>query len=96
MATIEVDSEPGGAEVLADKKLLGKTPLKLAMPISDLPVTFELKLSGYRKLTKQVVITGNRVIDLPLEKAPVASSPHEPSHHHGSGSDTGLMRPDDL
>ena len=102
MANVEIDSDPAGAEVYADKKLVGKTPAKLSLPISDLPVTFELKLAGYKKVTKQVVVSGNRIVEVPLERtaavvAPQTQTTHHRGSNHGAGSsDTGLMSPDDL
>jgi hypothetical protein len=90
-ATLKIESEPEGAEILADKKPIGRTPQTLRMPISDLPVVFELRLPGYRKQTRQVVVTGNAVLHVPLERErPVVPVP-VPRHE---GSDTGLMRPE--
>jgi serine/threonine-protein kinase len=103
LANVEIDSEPPGADVTVDKKLVGKTPAKLELPVSDLPVAFELHLPGYRKKTKQVIVSGNSVVDVPLEREPasgytptVGHGPH--GGHKGSGSqqDTGLMNPEDM
>jgi tRNA A-37 threonylcarbamoyl transferase component Bud32 len=83
MAVVVIDSVPQGAELFgADKKSLGKTPVRLSLPISDTPIDFELRLGGYRRKPKQVTVTGNTVIQIPLERAP-AAVPHHPS---GSGS----------
>jgi serine/threonine protein kinase len=99
MALVVIDSVPQGAEVYdADKKLLGKTPARLELPISDAPVTLDLKLPGYRKKQKQITVTGNVVVQVPLEKAPAGHSNQRP--RGGSDSDsncpTCLMSPDDL
>jgi serine/threonine protein kinase len=97
-AHLSIDSIPSGATVTgSDGELLGKTPLKIEWPRSDLPVTFELRLSGYKKKQKQTVVNGNTALRIELERAAT-------SRHHGSGADSGagktgsgdngLMRPD--
>jgi len=92
-AVIVIDSTPQGAEVFgSNKQSLGKTPLHLTLPISDLPQTFDLRLTGYKKKTKQIVVTGNAVIPVPLDKL-VAPNP---AHKKGPKNNDGLMRPDDL
>jgi hypothetical protein len=98
MATVLIDSAPQGAEVIGpDKKVLGKTPAKLSLPVSQSPMTFELRLAGYRKKTRDVVVAGNTVIDIPLERAPVAvpagsAATHKGSGHHSTGDE--LERPE--
>jgi serine/threonine-protein kinase len=95
MAIVVIDSAPQGAEVIGpDRKPLGKTPAKLTLPVSQAPQTFELRLPGYRKKTRDLVVTGNTVITIPLEKAPVVVVPsHRGSAaHHNSGDD--LERPE--
>lgn len=82
MAVVLIDSTPPGAEVFGpDNKSVGKTPVKLQLPISDLPHEYELRLAGYRKKTKQIVVTGNTMVSVPLERAPVI--------HKGGGKGTG-------
>jgi serine/threonine-protein kinase len=93
-ASVVIDSSPQGAEVIGpDKKVLGKTPARLTLPVSDLPQTFELKLSGYRHKTEKVVVTGNTVVNIPLERAPVViqQPTHRGSAHHSGADD--LERP---
>jgi eukaryotic-like serine/threonine-protein kinase len=98
MALVVIDSTPEGAEVVGpDKKSIGKTPAKLSLPVSDLPLRYELTLPGYRKKQYEVVVSGNTVINVPLERAPVIS--HPPGGHKGSavkhhGDDDGLERPE--
>jgi hypothetical protein len=66
-----IDSTPPGAEVFGpDKKSLGKTPLKLDLPISDLPLTFELRLAGYRKKSKDLIVRNNTMVHVPLDRLP--------------------------
>lgn len=79
-----------------DGKSVGKTPARVTLPISDLPQQFELRLSGYKKKQKQIVVTGNAVVDVALDRAPATGggTSHKGSGH--KGSDNGLMRPDDL
>ena len=70
IAHLSIDSVPPGAVVAGpDGEVLGKTPLKLDWPISDLPVTFELRLAGYKKKQKQTVINGNTALHIELERA---------------------------
>ena len=93
MAVVMVDSVPPGAEIFGpDNKLLGRTPVKLSLPISRQSVSYELRLAGYRKKTTQLVVTENTVIEVPLEKLPVITS-HPPSPHNGSST---VHHPDDL
>jgi serine/threonine-protein kinase len=93
-ALVVIDSTPQGAEVFGpDKESLGKTPAHVTLPISDLPLTFELRLAGYKKKTKQIIVTGNTVISVPLDKASTGGST---THKKGSGNSNELMRPDDL
>jgi serine/threonine protein kinase len=91
-ATVELDTDPSGAEVMgADKKSLGKTPLKLELPLSTTPVFFDLTLPGYRKKTKAVVVAGNTVIQVPLERVPAAQP--LPRRQHPAGTND-LMVPE--
>jgi tRNA A-37 threonylcarbamoyl transferase component Bud32 len=100
MARLSIDSAPTGASVTGpDGELLGKTPLKIEWPISDLPVTFELRLGGYKRKLKQTVVNGNTALRVELERAPVVrrvvpapSAGSAGSQRAGSAAD-GLMRP---
>jgi serine/threonine-protein kinase len=106
-AHLSIDSAPTGASVIGpDGAALGKTPLKLEWPISDLPVTFELRLAGYRRKLKPTVVNGNTALRVELDRVPVvrhtagSGSPKRgPGPGSGSaksrGRDNGLMRPDD-
>jgi serine/threonine-protein kinase len=95
-AIIVIDSTPQGADVIGpDKQVVGKTPAQVTLPISDLPLTFELRLAGYKKKIKQVIVSGNTVISVSLDKAPSSNS-GSTTHKKGSGSGNELMRPDDL
>jgi hypothetical protein len=78
-----------------DGESLGRTPLKLDWPISDLPVTFELRLAGYKKKQKQTVVNSNTALHIELERAPVVRRNGNPggSPKPGSGGN-GLMRPE--
>jgi len=93
-AVIVIDSTPQGAEVFGpDKKSIGKTPVQVTLPISDLPLNFDLKLAGYKKKTRQIIVSGNGMISVPLDRAPAPTG----GTKKGSGKDdNGLMRPDDL
>ena len=70
-----IDSTPQGAEVFDhDGKSVGKTPVKLELPISDLPLEYELRLAGYKKKSKQIIVSGNTMVSVPLDRAPVIES----------------------
>ncbi|MDQ3366885.1 MAG: PEGA domain-containing protein, partial [Myxococcota bacterium] len=93
LAKIAIDSVPRGATVTApDGTVLGKTPLKLAWPVSTQEVVFELRAPGYRKKPTPMRVSGNTTILVELERAPRAAG------SRGSAapgpSDTGLMRPE--
>jgi serine/threonine-protein kinase len=92
-ATISIESKPPGAEVFGpDGKSLGKAPVKVTLPISDLPLEFELKLAGYKRKKKEIVVSGNAIVEVPLDRAAATGT----GTKKGSGNDNGLMRPDDL
>ncbi|MGE5185299.1 MAG: serine/threonine-protein kinase [Acidobacteriota bacterium] len=96
-ASVEIDSEPTGADLYGpDKKLVGKTPQKLTLEVSDLPLTFELHMAGYRKKTKQLLVSGNLVVSVPLERAPVVHGTTHKDTSNNKDNENSLMRPDDL
>jgi hypothetical protein len=89
-----------------DHKPLGKTPLSLDWPVSKDPVTFELRAPGYKKKTKQLVVGGNAVVHVELERLPIVQTGKTgqgtgktgQTNQTGKGSNSGhdgLMRPDD-
>jgi serine/threonine protein kinase len=43
---MEIDTEPSGASIYIDQKLLGKTPMRIPT-IKHHPITFRIQLSGY-------------------------------------------------
>ena len=87
VAVIVIDSTPQGADVIGpDKQLIGKTPARLSLPISDLPQVFEIRLAGFKKKTKEIIVTGNAVVSVELDRAPPIRK--------RSGNE--LMNPDDL
>jgi serine/threonine-protein kinase len=95
-AVIQIESTPSGAEIFGpDGKSIGKTPVKVTLPISDLPLEFELKLTGYKKKTKSIVVSGNAMVDVVLDRASSGGSRPKGSGAK-KGSDNGLMNPDDL
>ena len=93
LVQLSIDSMPSGATVLGPSgEALGKTPLKIDWPISDLAVTFELRLSGYRKKLRQTVVNSNTALHVELERVPPAH--HLPGPQRSTDGDNGLMRPD--
>ena len=85
LASVEIDSTPAGAEIFGpDEHSLGKTPAKLQLPITTDAVTYELRLAGYHKKTKQFVVTGNAIISIPLDRLPPVQTQapvHQPPRH---------------
>ena len=96
MAKLTITSTPEGATVLGpDGTDLGKTPVKLEWPISDQPVSFTLKLRGYRDSKKSVTVTSNTMI--PVELLRLQAKTNANGNGKGSGeTGNGLIRPDDL
>jgi serine/threonine protein kinase len=91
-AHLSIDSAPPGAAVTGPSgEALGKTPLKIEWPISDLPVAFELRLGGYKRKLKQTVVNGNTALRVELERAPVVRR-NSGSAKAGSAADA-LMPP---
>jgi PEGA domain-containing protein len=95
-ATIAIDTVPVGAEVVgADGVVIGKTPLRFELLRSADPVTIEIRLAGYRTLTRELIVSGDQSLQIDLEHGPNAPHGAHPAHGRDSGSDT-LMRPGDL
>ena len=100
IAKLTLTTTPAGATVFGpDGTDLGKTPLKLDWPISDKPVTFTLKLRGYRDTKKDVTVTTNTMLPVDMARAPATAK--NPGTGKGSGKGSGdgvngLIRPDDL
>ncbi len=68
---LAIDSRPPGASVYDETgALLGKTRLELGWPASPNPVTFELRMAGYKKKVKQVIVEGQMTIEVALERSP--------------------------
>ncbi len=97
-----IESTPPGAEIYTGGAFLGKTPLELQWPVAPEAVTFELRLAGYRKKVKSIVVEGEMSIGVELEKLPGVGKGSGKSGN-GSGSakvpkgsnDRGLIRPGD-
>ena len=90
---LALESAPRGAAVTGpDGKSLGKTPLELDWPASETPITFELRLGGYRKKTKTITLTTSTAITVQLDRIPKVRPPDKGSS--GSDNDNGLMRPE--
>lgn len=95
LAVVVIDSAPQGAEVIGpDGTPVGKTPARLSLPVSAQARAYELRLAGYRKKTQDIVVTGNTVITIPLDKLPAVVVPH--GGHRGSArpSSDDLERPE--
>jgi len=95
VAKLTIESVPAGASVYGPAgALLGKTPLRLEWPVSAEPRAFDLRLAGYRRRVKEVVVSGNTTVRIELERLPVQIRPPGRGSDQDSGpSDNGLMRP---
>ena len=71
VGTLEVSSNPPGAEVIVDGRIRGVTPVTVGdlSPADD--VNIELRLRGYKVARKSLAWQGKRKLDvaIPLEKA---------------------------
>ena len=84
LGIVLIDSVPRGAEIIGPgRTVLGKTPMKLRLPIADHTFSVNLRLAGYQPKTKQFVVTGNAVIAVPLDKIRIAK---RRDHHDQLGS----------
>ena len=93
LVKLTIDSLPRGATVFDPKGYaLGKTPLKLDWAAGTEPVTFTLKLRGYRDKPAELTVTSNTMTRIELERIPRAN----PGRGSGSGKTDGdgLERPD--
>jgi eukaryotic-like serine/threonine-protein kinase len=87
-ATIVIDTVPSGASIIGpDNRTIGITPTTLKLPITATALTYELKLAGYRKKTKQFVVTGDAVLEVALEKLPAIRQVPHPQPHRGGPDD---------
>ncbi|MBA3451863.1 MAG: protein kinase [Deltaproteobacteria bacterium] len=96
LAKLTLDSKPSGATVYDPNGIaLGKTPLKLEWPTGTAPVTFTLKLRGYRDRAHEMTVTSNTMTQIQLDKIPRAPGPVRGSGSPDRGAgDTELERPD--
>ncbi len=98
LVKLTIDSLPRGATVFDPKGYaLGKTPLKLDWPSGTEPVTFMLKLRGYRDKPAELTVTSNTMTRPELEKIPRANPGRgsgSSTIRGGSNDDTRLERPD--
>ena len=77
VGTVRVNSEPEGAEVYVQRKLVGKTPLELGEQSLDSDVKLELRMPGYKKKRKKLRWNGEQELDvtIKLEAETTADSP---------------------
>jgi serine/threonine-protein kinase len=97
-AHLSIDSAPQGATVIGPQgETLGRTPLELEWPVATQPVSFELRLAGYRKKERDITVTGNTALRVDLERLPARRpvSPTPGSAPPPATGGNGLMRPDD-
>jgi len=91
LAKVTIESKPPGATVVdPDGKVLGKTPLKVSVPVSDHEVVYELRRSGYRTKAAPLIVKSNTTVVIELERLPTRQNPNRGSNN----SDDGLMVPE--
>ena len=91
LVKLTLDSQPRGATVFDPQGVaLGKTPLKLDWPAGTAPVTFTLKLRGYRDKPAELTVTSNTMTRIDLDRLPHAN----PGRGSGKPDGDGLERPD--
>ncbi|MGI5860697.1 MAG: protein kinase domain-containing protein [Myxococcales bacterium] len=61
-------STPPGATVLLDGEAVGKTPVTITRPRSDAKAMLELRLTGYRPVTREVGQGADETVEVPLKK----------------------------
>jgi hypothetical protein len=66
---LQLTSSPGGAQVFANGKAVGKTPMSLSWP-SGQPLKLKLTKGGYRAATRDLTPGADDAIELSLKKAP--------------------------
>ena len=102
MVRVSLATSPDGATVLGPRgEELGKTPLRLEVPASEQPMTFHLRLKGYKDKSTEVRVMSNSVTWVEMERAPRGAAPPPKNEGTGKGTGTGkgsndLIRPDDL
>jgi serine/threonine protein kinase len=67
LGTVRVNSEPEGAEVYVQRKLVGKTPLELNEQPLDSDVKFELRMPGFKKKRKKLRWNGEQELDVTIK-----------------------------
>jgi len=67
---IDFDSDPAGAEVVADGKVLGKTPFQQRFPRSATPITVEFRRSGWRTQPREFVPDAEKRVGATLDRIP--------------------------
>jgi eukaryotic-like serine/threonine-protein kinase len=83
---LNVSSTPTGARVVVDGKEVGTTPLSVTLPVTGKKARVELALTGYLPIAKDVVLDGDRSLELDL----MAKKP-EPAQK--DEDDLGFMSP---
>jgi len=66
---VEISTDPDGASVYRDGKELGLTPLAVSL-IPGEEATVELRLAGYRPLTRELESRGHTALEIELEAGP--------------------------
>ncbi|MEZ4401767.1 MAG: serine/threonine-protein kinase [Kofleriaceae bacterium] len=80
LVPITLTSEPSGAEVVdADGRVLGVTPLELALAPDGQPRTLTFRRAGRLARDKVVVVTGPMTVAVVLDPAPRAPGGRKPS-----------------
>jgi serine/threonine-protein kinase len=96
MVRVSLDTSPEGATVIGPKgEELGTTPLKLEVPASEQPMSFLLRLKGFKDKSTEVKIRTSSLTRVELERLPT-KKPAGTGKGTGKGPGNDLIRPDDL
>ncbi|MCK5798281.1 MAG: PEGA domain-containing protein, partial [Deltaproteobacteria bacterium] len=76
--SIWIHSVPQGAEVRSSEKLIGRTPLRMPLPVGEAQA-FVFHLEGYREAQRTLIPKREtRIVIVELEKKAVSRQTHQP------------------
>jgi hypothetical protein len=96
MVAVTLETVPTGADVRKRGKLVGKTPFTLQLMVENGPVVVELRLKGYRPLTKRIVATDDVTIKETLTRVRRGGGQGSGPRDSGTGSGDALLNPEDI
>jgi serine/threonine-protein kinase len=64
---VQVSTQPSGAEVYLGSELVGAAPIDVKRPRSSEPVTFTVRLAGYKDVTRTVTLDRGQSLEVVLQ-----------------------------